>query len=211
MIKQNKEELMKGICLTLDNYENVSNVLEDIPHREFLDLYVTYNIFTGNGGELRLRKLSKEDVKELCENDEELYQRALENTMRMFPPKIDSLDNVLNGLIGCFPEYGITPGGFTETPYLYLGNVSGMYGSAVILYDELLGKIAELVCEDFYLMPSSIHEYLLVTDTAIHDDIDWLIFMVRDVNRTCLDKEMVLSNNVYHYCHESNNISVIIR
>lgn len=210
-MKLNKEELMNGICLTLDNYENVSDVLEDIPHREFLDLYVTYNIFTGSRGVLRLRKLSKKDVKGLCENEEELYQRALENTMRMFPPKIDSLDNVMNGLIGYFPEYGITPGSFTETPYLYLGNVSGMYGSAVILYDELLRKIAELIREDFYLMPSSIHEYLLVTDTAINNDIDWLIFMVRDVNRTCLDKEMVLSDNVYHYCHESNNISVIIR
>ena len=211
MIKLNKEELMKGVCLTLDNYENISDVIEDIPHREFLDLYITYNIFTGDSGVLRLCRLSKKDVKGICEDEEELYQRALENTMRMFPPKIDSLDNVMNSLIGIFPEYGKSPGEFVMTPYLYLGNVSGMYGSAVILYEELLRKIADMVHDDFYLLPSSIHEYLVVTDTAIHNDIDWMIFMVRDVNRTCLDKEMVLSDNVYHYCHESNNLSVIIR
>lgn len=201
----NIEELKKGICLTLNNYENVKDELDKIPYSEFLDLYVTYNIYTEKNGYKNIKRVFKKDITELGLDSEELYRTALSNTMRLFPPKIDRLDNIISDLIGLSSDYGEMADYNVGTPFLYLSNVNGFYGSPVILYDELILRIRELVGEDYYILPSSIHEYLVVPENAVNCDVGWMLFMVRDVNRTCLDKDTILSNNVYHYCHKSKH------
>lgn len=210
MSKLNKEELIKGVCITLDNFENVRDDLDTIPYKEYLDLYVTYNLFIDDNGSVETKKVTRADLENVELDDEELYRVALGNTMRMFPPKIDRLDNIINGLLDKF-NGDMDSEDIPVTPYLYLSNINGFYGSPVILYDKLLCKISELLEDDYYIIPSSIHEYLIVSETSIDNNVDWLIFMVRDVNRTCLDKETILSNNVYHYCRKSNKLSVIIK
>ena len=125
MSKLNKEELIKGVCITLDNFENVRDHLDTIPYREYLDLYVTYNLFIDDNGSIETKKVTRADLENVELDDEELYRVALGNTMRMFPPKIDRLDNIINGLLDKF-NGDMDSEDIPVTPYLYLSNINDL-------------------------------------------------------------------------------------
>ena len=52
--------------------------------------------------------------------------------------------------------------------------------------------------DEFYILPSSIHELILVRDT-VGMDANSLRDMVREVNSTQVASDEVLSNSIYHY------------
>lgn len=47
----------------------------------------------------------------------------------------------------------------SETPLYVLTNKARLYGASCILYPNLLDSIADKLTCDFYLIPSSIHEF----------------------------------------------------
>ncbi|SUY60753.1 Uncharacterised protein [[Clostridium] symbiosum] len=49
-----------------------------------------------------------------------------------------------------------------EDPMYMLTNATGQYGGGSILNELLLERIAELWKEDIILLPSSVHEFLLI-------------------------------------------------
>jgi hypothetical protein len=78
-------------------------------------------------------------------------------------------------------------------------------GATVICYPDFLRKISESMNTDFYILPSSIHEVILVPmDNGIN--INDLTQMVQQVNKTQLEPEEVLSNHAYYYCRQKNKI-----
>lgn len=95
------------------------------------------------------------------------------------------------------------------------GDVSGMYvltneagtlGASALYYPDVKEKAAELMGAGYYVLPSSIHEVILVPDTMDHDVKD-LCDMVKQANRTVVEPKDVLSDNVYHYDKDSRDLS----
>ena len=74
----------------------------------------------------------------------------------------------------------------------------GLRGAGTILYDGVLKRFAEKAGCDIYILPSSLHEVLLVPGT-MKISVDDLKEMVKDVNRTVVSAEDFLSDNVYVY------------
>lgn len=68
-----------------------------------------------------------------------------------------------------------------------------------------------IICEklecDLYILPSSIHEVILIP-AYDHDSYDELTSMVKEVNSTQLSKEEILSDHVYFYSRETGQISM---
>ena len=98
---------------------------------------------------------------------------------------------------------------------LELGDVSGMYvltneagmlGASALYYPDVKEKAAELMGSGYYVLPSSIHEVILVPDTIDHDVRD-LCDMVKQANRSVVEPKDVLSDNVYHYDKDSRDLS----
>ena len=71
-------------------------------------------------------------------------------------------------------------------------------GAGVIAYQEFMDQAAEKLGGDFYILPSSIHEILLVKDDGNVDFKD-LKAMVEEVNATQVAPEEKLTDSVYHY------------
>ena len=93
---------------------------------------------------------------------------------------------------------------YTEAkgPKMYVaGNESKNFGAAVILYDSCLEEFAENIQSDFYILPSSVHEVILIPaeEDESKDEIQKLKDMVHEVNYTELDMEEILSDSVYMY------------
>ena len=85
-----------------------------------------------------------------------------------------------------------------EIPMLVLTNNKKQYGASCILYNEILDDIAGKEDTNFYIIPSSIHEVIIVPD---NNDMcpDVLGTMIHEVNTTHVKTEEVLSDSLYYY------------
>ncbi len=92
-------------------------------------------------------------------------------------------------------------------PLLVLTNKRKCFGASCILYRGLLEKFSERLGQGFYILPSSIHEVILLPENYVKHP-DRLMKMVSEVNETQLALEDVLTDSVYYYERKTGRISV---
>lgn len=84
-----------------------------------------------------------------------------------------------------------------ETDLYVLTNNVKMYGAGVILYDGINDMLSDAVGEGFALIPSSVHEWIVVPSEF--SDVDFLTKTIGEVNSTVLKPEEVLSDRPYKF------------
>ena len=89
-----------------------------------------------------------------------------------------------------------------------LTNASGIDGAAAILSDNAMKSAREMIGEDFFILPSSRHEVLLVP-RSMEMSVGDLTAMVRDVNRSVVDEKDFLSDHIYRYNSRSGAIKML--
>lgn len=89
-----------------------------------------------------------------------------------------------------------------------LSNREKMYGASSILYSENIRQLAKQLNRNLIILPSSVHEVLLVPDNG-HMEREFLLDMVREVNDTHVDPEEILSYNVYYYDRQKKEIRIL--
>ncbi len=85
---------------------------------------------------------------------------------------------------------------------------NGMFGAAAMLYEEVMMKIRQRLGKDFYILPSSIHELIIVPDVPPFE-AEELRNTVITVNRTKVDEWDRLSDSVYYFSAEDNKVKRI--
>ena len=203
------EEVKDKVSARLINREGNREYLSDKPFTPFEDLAIVYDVNLG----------SKENPMVIIINDaakesfdvslEELHEIAMLNlakekkeflTMKDMIMKSMGLDPDDPELHILFPE--------TEHPMFVLSRESLAYGAAAILDKETQEMIAGKFGGDYIILPSSIHETIVVPKTE-DMDISLLHQMVRDVNESQVAPEEQLSDHVYIYdASEKKIISV---
>jgi len=86
-----------------------------------------------------------------------------------------------------------------------LTNDKKQFGAVWICFSEILQMVQKKLGEDYYLVPASIHEWIVMPESSVKDTL-YLKWMVNEVNRTQLLPEEVLSNNIYLYDSETGDI-----
>ena len=89
-----------------------------------------------------------------------------------------------------------------------LSNKARVQGAACILYPGILKDFAAAIRSDFYILPSSIHEVILLPAQG-EEDREALKQMVREVNASQVEREEVLSDSVYYFDREQNKLQVL--
>lgn len=89
-----------------------------------------------------------------------------------------------------------------------LSNKERIYGAASILYSEKIKYLAGKLDKNLIILPSSVHEVLLVPDNG-HMEKDFLHNMVKEVNDTHVEPEEILSYNVYYYDRQEDDIRIL--
>ncbi len=84
------------------------------------------------------------------------------------------------------------------SPLYVLTNSSGICGACALLYPDQLKNFADMLESDLVILPSSIHEVLLVPYDD-HISFDELAHMVSHINRAEVPVEDRLSDQVYLY------------
>ena len=75
-----------------------------------------------------------------------------------------------------------------------------------MLYPDIIKEIADTMEADIYILPSSLHEVILVLDYGLNYNENKLKEMVHDINRTIVNEDEVLSDSVYKYCRDTKKI-----
>ena len=92
-------------------------------------------------------------------------------------------------------------------PLMYvLTDLSMKNGPAAMLLPDILQKSSELLQDDLLLLPSSVHELIVLRATGA--DYRELKRIVREINDTVVDPEEILSDSVYKYSREQSEVTI---
>ncbi len=230
------EKVRDRIVYKLINYRMNEGLLKEIPHIPFLDMAIVFYYYMENEvfgtasiliydvhmkkWEVSLKQLTAdaeyntprvlgsrltnmEDImRELIRKDIKKRLSGDKNNLRQGGGKEEVLvDDITDKMMDCLLE------GQEENPMYVLTNRNSQNGAACILYPNVLKEFAERMESDLYILPSSIHEVILIRDQGI-EDTDVLKNMVKDVNRTQLAPEEVLSDQVYRYSRKDGRVEL---
>ncbi len=91
-------------------------------------------------------------------------------------------------------------------PLYLLTNNSKSYGASTILIPGILDKVADVMGDDFYVLPSSVHEVLTIP--AKETDPSSLQTMVDEINATVVEKQDFLSGKIHRYNRETHSLEL---
>ncbi len=200
------EKAKEHICFKLINTEKNKEMLEDTPNEPFLDLSMVFFVDLSESETSVSTVLIRDSILEMWgKTAQEIKEAALKNTKEQMPELITPIADMIATLRGLKPEeIPVFP--VNEMP-LVLTNRRKTYGAAAVLYDDVLKDISEKYDDDLYILPSSVHEVILVGRSMCSDE-NVLLEMVKDVNNSVVLPDEVLSDNIYMYSKESGKISL---
>ena len=198
------EKVAPRVACKLVNYNRNEELLQRIPHICCLDLalvfyYALEDEEIGSGTILIFN--SHLDMWGITR--ERLYEIARRNTPRIYPHEFREMREILEESFG---EMGQIAEDKEELPMYVLSNAAHSFGAVYILYDSVLAGIAEELEDDFYILPSSVHECIIVplNVQAAREELEDMVF---EINRTQVLPEDVLSDQVYLYERECHRLS----
>ena len=202
------------VVMQLINKEQNKEMLKQLPHRDFQDLAVIYRWIVDQDKQGIASVIIKNELlKEAGLTEEMLYTHAVENTKKILPAKVVSANEELYGeYLSQISEMGLDESMILDMKpdpkeCLYmLTNEQSVYGAVSMLYEENLRKLAEKIGTDLYILPSSIHETMIVS--VEKGSPEQLAEMVCEANMNIVELGERLSNNVYHYDKDLRKISI---
>ena len=184
------------------NYSRNYRLLKNVPHKKILDLAVVYYCLLGQrDGENITALIHNSNMKKWNVTEQDLHYAAVENTPKLLESQIRPMSAIISDVLeDCELD--------SRTDEMYvLTNKSRLNGASCILYENVLRHFAEQIGRDLYILPSSVHEVILL---PMYEDYDKreLECMVRDVNSDGVAKDEILSDRVYTYNRKDGMISL---
>lgn len=201
------EEFRRNVFMRLVNREKNQELLETIPHQEFLDLALMYYYSVPISGDVMgTLIITKEHLKLLEITEEELHQAAKSNCERFQPIRVRCMEDILYDLSR---KIGVEVYGAKECqPFLFvMTNTKGMFGATALVFTDELEHFAKRIKSSYYILPSSVHEVILMPACKEFCK-EYFTNMVREINATHVDATEVLSDNIYFYNFETKEISI---
>ncbi|PWJ47652.1 DUF5688 family protein [Faecalicatena contorta] len=197
------DKIQDKIIFKLIHTDKNKKMLECIPFVEVLDLSIVFYVLlemdkTGTA----TIQISNEHLKMWEVSKEELYDVALKNAANLLPAEFFTMQYAIEKMLEVASgedENLLNQVGEEKEDVMYvLTNSLRNYGAACLFYPHVLDMIGEMLKEDFFILPSSIHEVIIVPESK-GLDTEEMNEMVIEINETQVAPEEVLSNHVYFY------------
>lgn len=195
------DKVKERIVYRLISTEQNKDLLERIPHVEYLDLSICfYYAFEsesiGNG----IINIFNTHMEMWDTTAEELYELAKVNTPRLFPEEFVPMGDILREIgpeeeciLGMIPMYVLT-------------NTKRSQGAGALLYPGVLENCAEQIGTNFYIIPSSVHEVIIVAAQEASEG-EKLHEMIHEVNAGVLLQEEILAEYPYFYDKDKKSLT----
>ena len=190
----NYAEMKNRLAMEVVSAERNAKMLQDVPHEQMEDIAVVYRLVLDSSKDASSTILVTNDLMDKFGiTHEQLHDDAMKNAPLIRPAEIKGMGETLNEI-----EHGpvLEP---DPDEFLFVAGVPDQtHGAAVIAYPNFFEEAAEKLGGDYFIIPSSIHEVLLVKDTGEMNARD-LAALIREVNATEVAPEDVLTDHAYHY------------
>lgn len=229
------QSVRSGLALRVINSRRNADKLKDMPHRDIEDLsivcfYAPKEKESPYEGHLLAIDSQLLDLWGITE--ETLFRDAMEGAVRDFPPKLTRLEDELEGIWEKETteeaentdrtEYSnsrdskeeeentghteSTEGAaVSETDVFVLTNTRMVFGAACMFYPGLLSSFAQKTGCNLIILPSSIHEVLLIPEVSGRN-YKGLGEVVRSVNSDVVEEKDILSDYVYYYDRNEDRV-----
>lgn len=183
---ENYEDIRKDITIVMINAEKHKEKVEKGPHRMVADLALMYVVKLGNidGKEARAH-ITYAMLKEYGITEEQVYAQAVQNSISLL-----SFEDVVGMKV---PEESFVH------EAMVLTNEERCYGAAALWYAEAQQILSEVMQGNFYVIPSSVHELILLKDNLTLEDIEGVESTIQSTNEEIVEDSDFLSNHLYYY------------
>ena len=209
---QDYEKARERLFIRISDAEENRELLKDAPHKEILGLSVTCHVLVGlEDGEMGSTMVTGPLLDKYGVTTEQLFEDAFLNSQKILPPSIEPMETMLGRMMGFGMEMEVPATLEEQLENLDLENMGmavltnrqAVNGAAVIFYPDLMAKIGDSQQVNFFILPSSTHEVILVPDNGSMKLKD-LEDMVRSINMSAVSPKDRLSDTVYHYDYKEH-------
>ena len=179
---------------SLINAERNRKSLETMPHRQILDLCLTYYLeISIDEKQPATIPVNNGMMEQWGISEEELYEDMLAGLERE-KSVFDNLESMIARMMDCEEPQPLAE-------MYVLTNQKKLYGAVEMLNTKLLREIAEKMEMDLLILPSSIHELIILPEIGgiEGNNITYLANLVQSINDTELMDTEVLSAHVYRF------------
>lgn len=201
------------IAYKLIHYEKNKGLLEEIPHFPYLDLAIIFYCLIPSGRPnytsilIYNEHLAYWDIPK-----ETLLGLAQKNTPALLPHTFDPLADLLLPGLSLLPEEdrhtALETLDSEIVPMYVLTNRQRLNGACCMLYPDVLKQAADLLHDSLYILPSSIHEVIILPASRAGDPSE-LAELVKEINLAEVSPEEILSDCVYQYNQDDGQVSKI--
>ena len=200
------DRLAVAVC----NAGRYGEELSDMPHEQREGLALFYGVrVPSEKNSAGIAAIHNSQMKRWGISEEQLKKDAWENMRNQFPAVFQHLLDVIYCSQRGIPlEPGELDREVTDQSMFVLSNREKVQG-AVYMFDEtVMEKIAEKLDSSLVILPSSIHETIIIKETE-DTDIDFMRNMVIDANEMIVDSKLRLSDEVYRYDRDTHTLSLV--
>lgn len=186
------DNVKDNIYCVLINAERNKDKLSNIPHRNFLDLAITYKVELSICGGHNKASMDIDNIylQKINKTEEDIYFEAKKNTPRILQVNSFELDDGVKCLIN-----------------------HEKFASTIIMYEEALQELASQMKDDLVIIPDSVHSCMVISKNWL-SDIDELkevkkLIQIINQDSNLIDPEHVLSDNIYYFDSKKGELRVI--
>jgi hypothetical protein len=202
------------IVYKLINTERNRELLEDIPYIEFLDLSVVFQcLLSQKESCLETLLIHNVHTRLWGVTVEDLYKAARDNTRRLLPYMVKNMADVMVEIMKTEDAKGFNYEDCMAEPesneLIYvLSNEKRIEGAVCMIYPRLLRDFADKIDSSFYIIPSSVHEVLLLPSENFEDGME-LKSMIKEINDTQIEVGEILSYSLYWFDKNKREICIL--
>ncbi|MCR5082402.1 MAG: DUF5688 family protein [Parasporobacterium sp.] len=210
---ENFDYIKSKIAYKLVNAKSNENMLKDVPWIPILDLAIVFYVIvkidkSGADGTILIKN---NHLKIWGIDKEELIELAKENTPKIMPSEIRTMKKVISDILKKrnikVSEYDLPLNDYFSEDMFVISNKKMLFGAAALIYDGVLEELSENIDEDLYILPSSIHEVIVLP--CRNGDEERFNNMVKAVNREELAASDVLSDHIYRYSRKEKALQML--
>ena len=153
-----------------------------------------------------------ENIKKTMGYEEEnLFNDSKLNSESLNPATLRSLGNAIDvdfNETDCKEGIIIDNSDYKNDDSFVLSNRTGVYGASVLFSPNVLENVGKLIDDDFYAIPASVHEFLIIPKRANFPP-EFLTDTLRDANFRVVDREDILYDKIFNYDRESKSLSIV--
>ena len=196
-----KTDIFAKLINTRENLE----LLSGVPNQSVLDLSLVAWYFENNDPDGAELPVTNEILKRWNIPEETLFEEAVRNSRTLMGEKVSPIHEVINEMLGnldvACPEIEEEKG----IPMYVYSNLWRWNGALCMLFSDTLQGVAEMLGSNLFVIPSSVHEVILVPMSSgiARGDLD---NMVREINRTELKPEDILSDHTYIFLQKMGKV-----